>query len=58
MSHLITQTLRYSLTGTLPLPTGAMRPGTEVENKDIWSLAGLLSGDLAASREAVAWSTC
>ena len=44
VSHLITQTLRYQLTGTLPLPTGAMRPGTEVEMRDIWSLAGAFEG--------------
>ena len=39
VSHVITQTLRFSLTGTLPAPTGASRPGTEVEYRDIVSLA-------------------
>lgn len=39
VSHVITQTLRFHLTGTLPAPTGANRPGTEVELRDIVSLA-------------------
>lgn len=39
VSHVITQTVRFHLTGTLPAPTGASRPGTEVERSDIISLA-------------------
>lgn len=31
--------VRFHLTGTLPAPTGASRPGTEVERSDIISLA-------------------
>ncbi|CAE7914138.1 unnamed protein product [Symbiodinium necroappetens] len=31
---------RYLLTGTLPLPTGEVRPGTEIEDSDVWTLTG------------------
>jgi len=40
VGHLTVQASRYVLTGTLPLPSGDIRPGTEVEHSDVWTLAG------------------
>ncbi|CAE7225856.1 unnamed protein product [Symbiodinium natans] len=40
VGHLVVQSSRYLLTGTLPLPTGEVRPGTEIEDGDVWTLAG------------------
>ncbi|CAE7899690.1 unnamed protein product [Symbiodinium microadriaticum] len=40
VGHLVVQSSRYLLTGTLPLPTGEVRPGTEIEDSDMWTLTG------------------
>jgi len=40
VGHLVVQSSRYLMTGTLPLPTGEVRPGTAIEDVDVWTLTG------------------